>query len=105
MNKTIKKLKKDFNKMLTNKLPMFEIESDTVEDEYYIYNIGMDDNSFYTTSYSGGTIKIEFDEYFDYLDYYFEGLFELCLNDIFNYEQTLQVFYPPVGGINKSNKK
>ena len=89
MNKTIKKLKNDFDVMITNKLPMFEIKSDTIEDEYYIYTIYIDDNGFYTPGCTGDIIRIDFDCYFDYLDYYFSELFELCMYDIFKYEHSL----------------
>lgn len=101
--KNLKEVKKElvrqYDEMLSNKMPLFEIASDNIEDEYYLYNIKIDDIGLYTIAYTEEenkkennkltVLKIYFDEYIDDLDYYLEGLFELCLDDILTYENNI----------------
>ena len=68
---------------------IFEIESQNIDDEYYTYNIQIDTKGFYTIPYSNKSIRINYDKYFDNIDYYLEELYELCLNDILEYENNL----------------
>ena len=91
MENTIKELNTQYMEMLNNKIPMFEIESDTLEDEYYTYNINIDNTGIWTQPYYNDNeiIRIDFESYFDDLDFYLEDLYELCLNDITEYENSL----------------
>lgn len=69
------KLKEQWDEMLANgRMPIFEIP---VEDEFEIYNISFEDNGLSTDN----GLFVEFEEDQDNLDYYLEGLMELCQND------------------------
>ena len=67
----MKALIEEFNNM--SKLPMFEIQH---VGEYYIYNIEATEDGLETNC----GISIEWEEDGN-LDYYLEGLYELCLED------------------------
>ena len=87
---TIKEINKQFDEMLHKKIPMFEIASDTIEDEYYIYNINIDKTGLWTRPYNNEDIlRVDFESNFDNLDYYLDGLYDACLNDILEYENNL----------------
>ena len=90
MENTIKEIKIQFEEMLHNKIPMFEIASDTIEDEYYTYNINIDKTGIWTRPYNTEEIlRVDFEAYKDELDFYLDGLYDACLNDILEYENSL----------------
>ena len=71
----------EFNNMKS--MPMFEIE---VDEEYYIYHIaatskGLEAGGVTNTGFHSYGLICEWDEYYDNLDYYLEGLYEICLEN------------------------
>ena len=92
---TVKEINKQYNEMVCTKIPMFEIASDTIEDEYYIYNINIDNTGLWTQPYNDNKeiLRVDFDSYFDDLGYYLNELCDLCMNDILEYENSLNKQY------------
>ena len=74
----------DFNNM--DNMPIFEINGFDNEEEFYLYNIKVNEMGFFTNGYSDGVLHVDFDPYFESLDYYLEWLYDLCINDIISYE-------------------
>ena len=88
---TIKEINKQYDEMVHTKIPMFEMASDTIEDEYYIYNINIDNTGLWTQPYNDNKeiLRVDFDSCFDDLGYYLNELCDLCMNDILEYENSL----------------
>ena len=88
---TVKEINKQYNEMLYKKIPMFEMASDTIEDEYYIYNINIDNTGLWTQPYNDSEeiLRVDFEAYFKDLDFYLNELCDLCMNDILEYENSL----------------